>query len=75
MDERKRPVEWHKKCLKNHRLSIEILKNERRRLTEEIERSEREGDYLQAQIERAEAEVITEFDAERFKPRKKWETK
>lgn len=70
MANRKQPVEWHKECLKNRALSLKKLHEERRRLSEAIERLEQECDYQQAQIERAEAEGITEFDSEKFKPKK-----
>ncbi len=73
MASRKQSVEWHKECLKNFLVWIESQKDELRRLTAKIERWERECDYQQAQIERAEAENITEFDAEKFKPKKKRE--
>lgn len=70
MASRKQSVEWHKECLANHRRWIDELHRERKRLNETIQRFEERYDYRQAQIERAEAEGITEFDAERFKPKK-----
>ena len=70
MANRKQSVEWHKACLKNHGLWLEDLRRERKRLNETIQRSEEEFDYLQSQIERAEAEGVTEFDPDRFKPKK-----
>lgn len=70
MTEQKKSLEWHKASLKNSLLWIESRKDEVRRLTAKIERWEQELDYLQAQIERAESEGITEFDVEKFKPKK-----
>ena len=75
MANRKQSIAWHKECLKNSLVWIESRKDELRRLTATIERWERECDYQQAQIERAEAEGITEFDAERFKPNTKRKAK
>ena len=70
MANRKQSVAWHKEWLKNSLRWIESGKDELRRMTAKIERWERESDYLQAQIERAEAEGVKEFDAEQFKPKK-----
>lgn len=62
----KKPIAWHKECLKNRWESIERMRDEWYQMMKRLEDYERWARFLSQQIEAAEKAGRDGFDADKF---------